>query len=58
MAKQKNKDKSMMCSCGRPLMPCYDINGKRIGVTHTSDDDIWHVEYWQTEKIIERAKLN
>ena len=36
-----------MCGCGRPLIPSYDENGKRLGVTHeSSEDEDWHMGFW------------
>ncbi len=43
-----------VCSCGRVLYPCFDENKKRIGVTHTIEDDDHHMEYWSTDSIIKR----
>jgi len=48
----------IICSCGRPLMPLLNKDGKRIGVTHTWEDDDWHWQYWSTEKVMERIKSN
>lgn len=39
------------CGCGRPLVPCLDENGKQIGVTHTWEDDDWHMEYFSGLRI-------
>jgi len=49
---------AVMCSCGQPLIPCFDKDGKRIGVTHTTEDEDIHLEYWSTEKVMERIKSN
>lgn len=35
-----------VCSCGRQLYACLNEHGKRIGVTHTPEDEDWHLEYW------------
>jgi len=35
------------CSCRKILYECLDKNGKRIGVTHISDeDDEYHCKYF------------
>lgn len=47
-----------LCSCGRPLVPCYDSKGKKIGVTHTPEDADWHREFWSAEATEERIKSN
>jgi len=49
---------AVMCSCGQPLIPCFNKDGKRIGVTHTTEDEDIHLEYWSTEKVMERIKSN
>jgi len=43
-----------VCSCGRLLYPCFDEKGKRIGVTHTPEDDEFHCEYWAGARILLR----
>jgi len=52
------KQPAVMCSCGRELIPCFNVDGKRIGVTHTPEDEDWHFDFWSTEKVIERIKSN
>ena len=47
-----------MCDCGRPLLPCYDAKGKRIGVTHSSEDEEYHLVYWSNDKLKERKSSN
>lgn len=49
---------AVICSCGRPLIPCFNKDGKRIGVTHTSEDEDWHLEFWSTEKVMKRIESN
>lgn len=34
------------CGCGRPLYPALNEQGERIGVTHTPEDEDWHLEYF------------
>ncbi|WP_312698188.1 hypothetical protein [Sphingobacterium mizutaii] len=50
---------NMTCSCGRMLIPIYDKNGKRIGVTHeTIEDEDYHLNFWTAESIAKRSKMN
>ena len=55
MKKQIN---NILCSCGKYLIPCINKDGKRIGVTHTIEDEEWHLDFWSTKKIIKRIKSN
>lgn len=34
-----------LCGCGKPLIPVLH-EGRRIGVTHTSEDDDHHLAYF------------
>jgi len=50
-AKAKNVLESLrggewLCGCGRKLYPVYDQDGKKVGVTHTPEDEDWHLEYF------------
>lgn len=36
----------MICSCGRALLPIYDDDGNRLGVTHTPEDEDHHLGLW------------
>jgi len=47
-----------ICDCGKPLILFLDENGYRRGVTHTPEDEDWHMKYWSTKKVIERQKSN
>ena len=40
------EDVDGICSCGRILYIKYDDSGKRIGTTHTPEDDEYHHTYW------------
>ncbi len=40
-------NKGPMCPCGYILVPYYNKDGKRTGVTHrTDEEDIHHCEYF------------
>lgn len=39
------------CGCGRPLLAVY-ADGKRIGVTHESEDEDWHMEYFSGLRVL------
>ncbi len=39
------------CDCGRPLIPALDEFGKVIGVSHSPEDDDWHIEYFSGIRI-------
>lgn len=40
-------NKRSMCPCGYVLVPKHNKDGKRIGVTHrTDEEDIHHFEYF------------
>lgn len=44
----KDKDEEIIgtCGCGKPLFACYNEKGERTGVTHTVEDEDWHMEYF------------
>jgi len=46
-----------ICDCEKPLLPVYE-NGKRTGVTHSMEDEDYHLKYWSIEEIIKRAESN
>ena len=53
---EKNNE---LCGCGKPLISVFDINEKKIGVTHeTYEDEDYHLLYFSTERINERIKQN
>lgn len=54
----KTNESVGMCSCGRPLIPCFNKDGKRIGVTHTAEDGEWHLGFWSTENVMKRIQNN
>lgn len=35
-----------ICGCGRPLLVVRNAEGKRIGVTHTLEDENHHLAFW------------
>jgi len=48
-----------ICDCGRLLVAALDQNGKRIGAQHaTYDDEDYHINYWSTEKVLQRQLAN
>lgn len=47
-----------VCSCGKPLVAKLDNKGKRIGVTHTANDEDWHYKYWSIGNVLNRQKNN
>ena len=41
------------CSCGKPLSPVFNAQGKKIGVTHENpEDDDWHCGYDSSLRIV------
>jgi len=46
-----------ICDCGRPLLPVYE-NKRRTGVTHSIEDENYHLNYWSTEEVIKRTESN
>lgn len=47
MTNGKEPEKSVgICQCGKPLFPVYNSEGRRIGVSHNSEDEDYHNEYF------------
>jgi len=43
---------SLICGCGRPLVPCFHDDGTRAGVTHaTTEDEDHHLGFWSGIRI-------
>lgn len=40
-----------VCPCGRPLYPSLDAVGRRIGVTHTAEDELPCNEFFASLRI-------
>ena len=41
-----------MCACGNPLIPTFDSEGKRSGVTHETDkQEEHHYAFWSGLKV-------
>lgn len=47
----------ILCQCGKPFIAVIK-NGKQISVTHTPEDEDWHIQYFSFDKIKERQKSN
>ncbi|WP_353166720.1 hypothetical protein [Empedobacter brevis] len=47
-----------ICGCGKPLYAVFNENGKRIGVTHQSEDEDYHFKYYSTSEIMKRINSN
>lgn len=41
------------CGCGRQLLVFRDGDGKRIGVTHTQEDENHHLAFWSPRGLTE-----
>ena len=46
------------CSCGRVLYECLTDEGARIGVTHTPEDEDYHMQFWSEAEIYKRMTQN
>lgn len=47
-----------LCDCGKPLIAIFNHLGKKIGVTHLSDDEDFHLNYFSSQNINKRLKEN
>lgn len=45
-----------VCGCGKVLFVQHDVAGKRIGVTHTPEDDDYHMDYWINYPMKDKGK--
>lgn len=54
----QQENEVLICGCGRPLEPCFNSNGEKIGVTHTAEDEDHHLEYFSGLRIFDPTQYN